>query len=116
MFGKCRKQKLVCQKSPSGPKVKARRTTIWIGAVSRAVFVISRGGVVLYRYVEPTILTHRKPAELVAIVKDLADANLLDPTKKTFREIPLTQGATPAQARSGTRIDKAFIDGIIGAR
>ncbi len=35
MFGKCRKQKLVCQKSPSGPKVKARRTTIWIGAVSQ---------------------------------------------------------------------------------
>lgn len=52
------------------------------GAVSRAVFVISRGGVVLYRYVEPTILTHRKPKELIQIVKDLAAANLLDPTKK----------------------------------
>ncbi len=52
------------------------------GAVSRAVFVISRGGLVLYRYVEPTILTHRKPAELVAIVRDLAAANLLDHTKK----------------------------------
>lgn len=51
------------------------------GAVSRAVFVVSRGGVILYRYVEPTILTHRKPAELLAIVKDLAEANLLDPTK-----------------------------------
>lgn len=52
------------------------------GAVSRAVFVVSRGGIVLYRYVEPTILTHRKAGELLAIVRDLDAANLLDPTKK----------------------------------
>ncbi len=54
---------------------------LMFGAVSRAVFVISRGGIVLYRYVEPTILTHRKPAELLSLVNDLAAANLLDPTK-----------------------------------
>ena len=54
-----------------------------LGAVSRAVFIINRGGIILYRYVEPTILTHRKPAELLGIVRDLDAANLLDPAKKT---------------------------------
>jgi peroxiredoxin Q/BCP len=47
------------------------------GRVSRAVFVINRQRLVLYRYVEPTILTHRSATELVGIVTDLKSNKLL---------------------------------------
>ena len=47
------------------------------GRVSRAVFVINRQRLVLYRYVEPTILTHRSATELVRIITDLKRNKLL---------------------------------------
>jgi len=45
--------------------------------VSRAVFIINSKGLILYRYVEPTILTRRKPEELIAILDDLKANKLL---------------------------------------
>ncbi len=41
------------------------------GAMSRAVFIVSAKRVILYRYVEPTVLTHRSAKELLQILKDL---------------------------------------------
>lgn len=48
------------------------------GMVSRAVFIINQGGVILYQYVEPTPLTRRNSDELVTIVKALQDKGLLN--------------------------------------
>jgi hypothetical protein len=51
-----------------------------LGGTSRAVFILSRHGgknrpnQILYRYIEPTRLTHRSPDELLNIVKKLKDA------------------------------------------
>jgi peroxiredoxin Q/BCP len=45
-----------------------------LGGASRAVFVIARGGKVVYRYVEPTVLTHRKPDELLLALDELKRA------------------------------------------
>lgn len=48
-----------------------------LGKVSRAVFILNTSGIVLYRYVEPTTITHRKPEELVAILDDLKNNKLI---------------------------------------
>ncbi len=42
-----------------------------LGGLSRAVFILSKSGKVLYRYVEPTPLTRRKPKELLQIIESL---------------------------------------------
>ena len=47
------------------------------GLVSRAIFIVNKDRVILYRYVEPTILTRRSADELLAIIGDLRQNNLL---------------------------------------
>ncbi len=42
-----------------------------LGGTSRAVFVVNREGKVAFRHVEPTTLTHRRPAELLAKLLEL---------------------------------------------
>lgn len=42
-----------------------------MGGTSRAVVVVGKSGIVLYRYVEPTVVTHRKPGELIKVVEEL---------------------------------------------
>lgn len=48
-----------------------------LGKHSRAIFVIHQSGTILYRYVEPTILTSKGSTELLSILKELASLNLL---------------------------------------
>jgi thioredoxin-dependent peroxiredoxin len=50
---------------------------LMFGRVSRAVFIINTKGIILYRYVEPTTLTHRKADELAGILSDLRENKLL---------------------------------------
>lgn len=50
---------------------------LMFGAVSRAIAIINRKGIILYRYVEPTILTRRKANELIGILRDLNQHGLL---------------------------------------
>lgn len=47
------------------------------GGTSRAVFILGKGGMVLYRHVEATPLTHRKPGELLEIVDGLKAKKLI---------------------------------------
>jgi peroxiredoxin Q/BCP len=42
-----------------------------MGGTSRAAMIISQKGLILYRYVEPTVLTRRKADELIGIIDDL---------------------------------------------
>lgn len=48
-----------------------------LGGASRAVMIINKKQIVLYRYVERTIITRRKSDELLGIVKDLKNHKLL---------------------------------------
>lgn len=48
-----------------------------LGKLSRAVFIINAKGIVLYRYVEPTVLTHRSAKELLLILQDLRENKLI---------------------------------------
>ena len=48
-----------------------------MGSVSRAVFIINKKGIILYRYVEPTVLTRRTSDELVGILNDLKKNSLI---------------------------------------
>lgn len=48
-----------------------------LGGVSRSVVVVSKSGMVLYRYVEPTTLSSKKADELLAILRDLRQNKLL---------------------------------------
>jgi peroxiredoxin Q/BCP len=48
-----------------------------LGGTSRAVVVVGKSGIILYRYVEHTIATHRKPGELLAVVADLRARGML---------------------------------------
>ncbi len=48
-----------------------------LGKVSRAVFLVNTKGIIIYRYVEPTILTRRKSSELIQVMHQLRDNNLL---------------------------------------
>ena len=50
---------------------------IMLGGTSRAVFIVSKQGTILYRYIEPTTLTHRKPQELVDALTVLKESNKL---------------------------------------
>ena len=47
------------------------------GGVSRAIYIVNKKGLVLYRYIEPTILTSRKAHELIAILGDLKKNGLI---------------------------------------
>lgn len=48
-----------------------------LGGNSRAVFIVSKNGKVLYRYVEPTTATFRKSQELLDAIEDLRKSNRL---------------------------------------
>jgi peroxiredoxin Q/BCP len=50
---------------------------LMFGNLSRAVFIINKGGIILYRYVEPTVLTRRKADELIGILEDLRTNGIL---------------------------------------
>lgn len=53
-------------------------TSLWMmGKVSRAVFILNKDRVILYRYVEPTTITHRSSQELLGILGDLKKASLI---------------------------------------
>jgi thioredoxin-dependent peroxiredoxin len=47
------------------------------GGTSRAVFIVGRDGRILYRYVEPTPLSYRKPGELAGAIEKLHKAGKL---------------------------------------
>lgn len=47
------------------------------GTVSRACLIINRDLLILYRYVEPTVLSHRKADELLGVLRDLKKHNLI---------------------------------------
>jgi peroxiredoxin Q/BCP len=47
------------------------------GGTSRAVFIISKRGSIIYRHVEATILTHRKVPELLEVLTELNKAKML---------------------------------------
>ncbi len=44
---------------------------VMMGGTSRAVVVVGKSGVVVYRYVEATTITHRKANELLKILEQL---------------------------------------------
>jgi len=50
---------------------------LMLGGVSRAVCIVNRKGILLYRYVEPTSLTRRRADELVQVLEDLQSNALL---------------------------------------
>ncbi len=50
---------------------------LMLGGVSRAVFVLNSRGLILYRYVEPTVLTHRNADELLSVLDDLKTNKLI---------------------------------------
>lgn len=52
-------------------------SALMLGGVSRAVFIVNTQGLILYRYVEPTVLTRRSADELIAILGDLKKNNLI---------------------------------------
>lgn len=53
------------------------QSAFMLGRSSRAVFIINHQRLVLYRYVEATILTHKSSDELVRIIVDLKANKLL---------------------------------------
>ncbi len=50
---------------------------IMFGRSSRAILILNSRGIILYRYVEPTVLTRRKADELLLILQDLRDNGLV---------------------------------------
>ena len=48
-----------------------------LGAVSRAVFIVNKNQDIVYKYVEPIAITHRKPTELLDVVSDLKNKGLI---------------------------------------
>jgi len=46
-------------------------TLFLLGGLGRAVFVVDKGGKIVYRYVEPTPLTHRNADEVLKILDGL---------------------------------------------
>ncbi len=47
------------------------RSFFMAGRTTRAVFIISPKKVILYRYIEPTIMTHRNSGELAKILSEM---------------------------------------------
>lgn len=58
-------------------KIYGCTSLLMLGGVSRAVFIVSQNGLILYRYVEPTTVTRRKADELLQIIGDLKKNKLL---------------------------------------
>lgn len=52
-------------------------SALMLGGLSRAVFIVSQKGLVLYSYVEPTVLTRRSADELLRILNDLRTNKLI---------------------------------------
>ncbi len=48
-----------------------------MGGTSRAVVLVGKGGIILYRYVEPTVVTHRKPGQLLKVIEELRERGIL---------------------------------------
>ena len=48
-----------------------------LGNISRAVFVVNTKGSILYRYVEPTILSRRKSHVLLRVIEQLRENHLI---------------------------------------
>ena len=42
-----------------------------LGGTSRAIFIVAKGGRMIFRYIEPTILTHRSSNEILKILEKL---------------------------------------------
>lgn len=53
------------------------RSFLMLGKISRAVVLINREKYILYRYVEPTTLTHRKADQLLGVIRDLSANKLI---------------------------------------
>ncbi len=53
------------------------RSPFMLGAVSRAIVIVNQKRFMIYRYVEPTILTHRNATELLGVLSDLRENGLL---------------------------------------
>lgn len=52
-------------------------TLFMLGGTSRAIFIIHQSGIILYRFVEPTILTRRGSLEILSILDDLKKNSLI---------------------------------------
>lgn len=50
---------------------------LMIGGISRAVYIVNRRGIILYCYVEPTILSRRTAEVLTKVILDLKQNSLL---------------------------------------
>ncbi len=48
-----------------------------LGNISRAVFIVNTKGIILYRYIEPTIITRRTSNDLVKVVHQLRENKLI---------------------------------------
>ncbi len=48
-----------------------------MGRAARSIFIIHKGKIILYRYIEPINLTRRGSAELIGILEDLKTNNLI---------------------------------------
>jgi peroxiredoxin Q/BCP len=68
---------LLCDPGRKTAKAYGCASLLMLGNQSRAVFVIGRDGKILYRYVEPTIVTRRGADELMGILKGLRDRRAL---------------------------------------
>lgn len=58
-------------------KVYGVTSLFMLGGTSRAVFILSKSGKILYRYVEPTRLSHRNPDELIEAIIALKNSGKL---------------------------------------
>lgn len=47
------------------------------GGSSRAVFIISKNKKILYRYIEPTVITRRKAEDLLIVLEELKDHGII---------------------------------------
>jgi len=50
---------------------------LMLGNVTRAIFIVNKPGILLYRYIEPLTLTRRKAEELVGILGDMKSHDLI---------------------------------------
>lgn len=48
-----------------------------LGGGTRAVYVISKNGRIIYRYIEPTPITHRKAKDLLLVLEDLKNNKII---------------------------------------
>jgi peroxiredoxin Q/BCP len=69
--------RLLCD--PGGKTARAYGCTslFMLGGLSRAVFIVNQAGVILYRYVEPTVLTSRKADQVIGVLQDLKRTGLI---------------------------------------